>query len=93
MAAEAKYHLKCLTDLQNCYRRHTSRKRQESCEEDEEKIKESQAFIELVEYIKTSVENDKLMFLLSELHSLFVCLFGTLGIHKTVNKARLKPPY
>ena len=54
MAAKAKYHLKCLTDLRNRYRRHTSRKRQESCEEDEEKIKESQAFIELVEYIEVS---------------------------------------
>ena len=90
MAAEAKYHLKCLTDLRNRYRRHTSRKRQESCEEDEEKIKESQAFIEFVEYIETSVENDKLMFLLSELHSLLVSRLGTLGIHKTVNKTRLK---
>ena len=90
MAAEAKYHLKCLTDLRNRYRRHTSRKRQESREEDEEKIKESQAFIELVEYIETSVENDKLMFLLSELHSFFVSRLGTLGIHKTVNKTRLK---
>lgn len=48
MAAEAKYHLKCMTDLRNRYRRHTSRKRQESCERDDEKIKESQAFIELV---------------------------------------------
>ena len=83
-----------MTDLRNRYRRHISRKRQESCEEDEEKIKESRAFIELVEYIETSVENDKLMFLLSELHSLFVSRLGTLGIHKTVNKTRLlKPPY
>lgn len=90
MAAEAKYHLKCMTDLRNRYRRHTSRKRQESCEKEEEKIKESQALIELVEYIETSVENDKLMFLLSELHSLFVSRLRTLGLHKTVNKTRLK---
>lgn len=90
MAAEAKYHLKCMTDLRNRYRRHTSRKRQESCEKEEEKIKESQALIELVEYIETSVENDKLMFLLSELYSLFVSRLRTLGLHKTVNKTRLK---
>ena len=90
MAAEAKYHLKCLTDLRNRYRRHTSRKRQKSCEEDEEKIKESQAFIELVEYIEISVGNDKLIFLLSELHSLFVSRLEALRIHKTVNKTRLK---
>lgn len=60
MEAEAKYHLKCLTDLPNRYRRHTLRKQQESCEEDEEKIKESKAFIELVQYIETFVGNDKL---------------------------------
>ena len=30
------------------------------------------------------------MFLLTELHSLFVSRLGTLGIHKTVNKTRLK---
>ena len=90
MAAEAKYHLKCMTDLRNRYRRHTSRKRQESCERDDEKIKESQAFIELVEYIETSVENGKLMFLLSELHSLYVSRLEILGVHKNVNKTRLK---
>ena len=72
MAVEAKYHLKCMTDLRNRRRSHVSRKQQESCEKDEEKIKESQAFIELVEYIEASVENDKLMFLLSELHSLYI---------------------
>lgn len=75
-----------MTDLPDRYRRHTSRKRQELREEDEEKIKESQAFVELVEYIETSVDNDNLMFLLSELHSLFVSRLGTLGINKTVNK-------
>ena len=90
MAADAKYHLKCMTDLRNRYRRHTSSKRQESCEKDEEKVKESQAFIELLEYIETSVENGKLMFLLSELHSLYVRRLETLGVHKSVNKTRLK---
>ena len=70
VAADAKYHLKWMTDLRNRYRQHLSRKQQESCEMDEERIKESQAFIELIEYIETSGENDKLMFLLSELHSL-----------------------
>ena len=45
MAAEANYHLKCLTELQNRYRHHTSRKQQESCEEDEEKIKETRPLL------------------------------------------------
>ena len=90
VTADAKYHLNCMTDLRNRYRQHISRKRQESCEMDEERIKESQAFIELIEYIETSVENDKLMFLLSELHSLYVRRLETLGVQKNVNKTRLK---
>lgn len=44
----------------------------------------------MVEYNETSVENDKLMFVLSELHSIFVIRLGALGIHKTLNKTRLE---
>ena len=90
VTTDAKYRLKRMTDLRNRYRHHTSRKRQESCEMDEERIKESQAFIKLIEYIETSVENDKLMFLLSELHSLYVRRLETLDVQKNVNKTRLK---
>jgi hypothetical protein len=46
IAAEEKYHMKCMTNLRNRYRGYLTRARQESCEEDE-KMKESQAFIEL----------------------------------------------
>lgn len=88
IAAEAKYHLKCMTDLRNRYRGHISGKRQESCEKEEEK--ESQAFIELTEYIENSVDNGKLLFLLSELHSMYVTRLENLGVHKTINKTRLK---
>ena len=76
MAAEAKYHLNCLTDLRNRYKRMASTKRQELFEKDE-KTKESQAFIELLKYIKTSIENEMRMFLLSELHSLYVSRLKT----------------
>ena len=89
IAAEAKYHLKCMTNLRNRYRSHLTRARQESCEEDE-KIKESQAFIELNAYIEKSVENEKLFFLLSELHSLYVSRLQALGIQKQINRTRLK---
>ena len=44
----------------------------------------------MIEYIQTSVENDKLMFFLSELHSLYVRRLETLGVQKNVNKTRLK---
>ena len=90
IAAEAKYHLKCLTDLRNRYRSQLTKKRQESCEEEDERIMESQAFIELVEYIENSVEDNKLLFMLSELHSLYISRLEALGVYKTVNKTRLK---
>lgn len=40
--------------------------------------------------METSVENDKLMFFLSELHSLYVRRLETLGVQKNENKTRLK---
>ena len=51
---------------------------------------ESQAFIELVEYIDNSFQEDKLLFKLSELHSLYISRLESLGVYKTVNKTRLK---
>ena len=87
---EAKYHMKCITELRNRYKKLTSKERQETREREEEKVTESQAFIELVDYIRSSAENDKLMFLLSELHTMYVKRLATLGVHKTVNKTRLK---
>ena len=81
IAAEAKYHLKCLTDLRNRYRSQLTKKRQESCKEEDEKIMESQAFIELVDYIENSVEDNKLLFMLSELHSLYISRLEALGIY------------
>lgn len=90
IAAEAKYHLKCLTDLRNRYRSQLTKKRQESCGKEDEKIMESQAFIELVEYIENSVQENKLLFKLSELHSLYISRLESLGVYKTVNKTRLK---
>jgi hypothetical protein len=90
IAAEAKYHLKCLTDLRNRYRSQLTRKRQESCEKGDERLVESRAFIKLVEYIENSVENNKLLFTLSELHSLYIHRLEALGVYKTVNKTRLK---
>ena len=69
-----------MTDLQNRYRKYLSQKRQESCNKEDKKIKESQAFVELVEHIKDSVCDDKLIFRLSELHSLYACRLDTLGV-------------
>lgn len=89
IAAEAKYHLKCLTDLRNRYRKHITKKRQESFGQDD-KVKESQAFVELTEHVKQYVDEDKLVFRLSELHELYVDRLKALGITKEIHKTRLK---
>ena len=80
MAEEAKYHMRCITELRNRYKKLTLKQRQET----------SQALNELVDYIRSSAESDKLMFLLSELHTMYVKRLATLGVHKMVNKTRLK---
>lgn len=89
IAIEAKYHLKCLTSLRNRYRAHV-RKCNPQEENISEKMKEGVAFIELVNYIEKCVDNGTLLFKLSELHSMYVGHLGSLGIHKAINKTRLK---
>lgn len=88
IAAEAKYHLKCLTELRNRYRGHV-RKAEGQYEREEDKLKESQAFVELINYIDSSVNNGTLIFHLAELHSLYVSRLKALGIPKQVNRTRL----
>lgn len=90
IAAEAKYHLKCMTSLRNKYRSQMSKVRQQSYEKDDEKVKESQAFIELINHIETAVDNGTLIFPLSQLHLLYTQRLATLGIDKQVNRTRLK---
>ena len=79
-----------MTEFRNQYRSQITKRRQESCEEEDENIKESQAFIELVKYIENSVADKKLLFKLSELHSLNISRLEALGVYKTVNKIRVK---
>ena len=91
IAIEAKYHLKCLISLKNRYRSLCSQKAQNSSDRvDDEKMDESMAFVELVEYIEGCVENGTYLFKLSELSSLYIQRLEDLGIKKTINKTRLK---
>ncbi|KAJ8349373.1 hypothetical protein SKAU_G00245030 [Synaphobranchus kaupii] len=89
MAMEAKYHLPCLVKSRNRHRSLT-RKSGQSPENTDEKMNESRAFIELINYIEKSVDSGVLLFKLSEIHSLYVSRLGELGIKKLVNKTRLK---
>ena len=68
IAIEAKYHLKCLIYLKNRYSSLYAQKAQNSSDGSvDEKMDESMAFVELVEYIEGCVENGTLLFKLSEL--------------------------
>ena len=92
IAIEAKYHMNCLTNLRNMHR--SFQRKMKSAElldaEEEERLKEARAFVELVEYIEDSVENGTLFFPLPELHSLFENRLSDLGYPKSVNRFRLK---
>ncbi len=91
IAIEAKYHLKCMITLRNRYRSLCSRKAKESGDgADDERMDESVAFVELVEFIEGCVENGTHLFKLSELSSLYTQRLQDVGINKIINKTRLK---
>ena len=90
VAIEAQYHIGCLTKFRNSHR---SLKRKEDNMDDDslnEMINESRAFVELTTYIETSVDEGKMFFKLSELHSMYEARLRDLGIPKQINKTRLK---
>ena len=92
IAIEAKYHMKCLTILRNSHR--SLKRRNKNTEvleaEEDDKINESRAFVELVHYMENSVESGTLFFVLSELHMLYETRLKDLGVAKSVNRFRLK---
>ena len=54
------------------------------------KLLEARALSELFEYIKESMQEEKYLFKLEELHSLFINRLRCYGIETTKNKTRLK---
>uniref|UniRef100_UPI00358E0071 uncharacterized protein isoform X1 n=1 Tax=Myxine glutinosa TaxID=7769 RepID=UPI00358E0071 len=89
IAMEAKYHLKCLTHLRNRYRSLVRKLSRESPNVNE-KVNESRVFVELTSYVEIAVDSGTFLFKLSEIHSLYVNRLQDMGIHKEVNKTRLK---
>lgn len=59
IVAEAKYHLTCITDLRNPYRGHL--RRAGGADREEDRLKESPAFVELIKYMENSVKNGTLV--------------------------------
>ena len=81
IAIEAKYHMKCLTNLRNKHRSFQRKSKSDQFleAEEEERFNEARAFVELLEYIEDSLENGNLFFTLPELHSLFQNRLSDLG--------------
>ena len=92
MAEEAKYHLKCLTSLRNCYRSHFRKQHQdeEKAHTAEENMNISRVFVELVSYNEKTCNSGTSLFKLSEIHSLYVNRLQNFGIPKGFNKTKLK---
>jgi len=90
VAIEAQYHIGCLTKFRNNYR--SLKRKEENVDDDSlnEMMNESRAFVELTTYVEKSVEEGKLLFKLSELHSMYEARLRDLGILKQINKTRLK---
>ena len=85
----AKCHLKCLIELTNRYRGHV-RKSNKDEQNIDENVCNSRSFIKLASYVKKEVNSGKLLFKLSQLHSLYESRLEDLGNVKSVNKTRLK---
>ena len=89
IAIGAKYHLKCLIELKNRYRIHV-RKSNEDKQNIDENVCNSRVFVELAGYVKKEFNSGKLLFKLSELHSLYESRLEDLGNAKSVNKTKVK---
>ena len=89
IAIGAKYHMKCLTELKNRYRSH-ARESNKDKQNIDERVCNSRVFVELASYVKKEVNSGKLLFKLSEVHSLYESRLEDLGNARSVNKTRLK---
>ena len=85
IAIEAKYHKKCMTNLTN---RHRAFLRQsQDCQSGEEDEKnEARAFVGLISFMESCVDDGKYVLTLTELHELYINRLQDFGIKKEVNR-------
>ena len=89
IAIEAKYHKKCMTNLTNRHRAFLCHSRDcQSGEEDEKN--EGIAFVELISFMESFIDDGKYVLTLTELHQLYINRLQDCGIKKEVNGTRLK---
>ena len=89
IAIEAKYHKKCMTNLSN---RHRAFLRQsQDCQSGEEDEKnEGIAFVDLISFMESFIDDGKYVLTLTELHQLHINRLQDFGIKIEVNRTRLK---
>lgn len=89
IAIEAKYHKKCMTNLTNHHRAFL--RQSQDCQSGEEDEKnEARAFVELISFMESCVDDGKYVLTLTELHELYINRLQDFGIKKEVNRTRLK---
>ena len=89
IAIEAKYHKECMTILTN---RHSAFLREsQDCQSGEEDEKnEARAFVKLISFMDSFIDDGKYILTLTELHQLYINRPQYFGIKKEVNRTRLK---
>jgi hypothetical protein len=90
VAVDGMYHLNCLTEFRNRHRSFLRKRKSTDGSPTKEKKIEARAFIELVNFIEASVEEDVFYFKLSELRHMYIERLMALGVQKEVNKVRFK---
>ena len=88
IAIEAKYHYNCLSAYKNRYRSFIRQQQSDSKYEERQLL--ARAFAELMCYIENKIQNDEHILKLSHLHNIYQEHLQSLGIHKMINKTRLK---
>ena len=91
VAIEAKYHLECLVSYKNRHRSFLRKCSQDWMSEKKESKKlKATAFAELVSYIESTVESEKYIFKLCDLHTSFEKRLHELGVEKTKKQNKIK---
>ena len=88
VASKAKYHKACMTNLANRYRTVLGQGLDAKMN-DEGKKNKARAWVELICYMESCVDDGKYMWPLTELHQMYVKRLQTFGIEKQVNKTSL----
>eukprot|EP00745_Piridium_sociabile_P034544 TRINITY_DN59427_c0_g1_i1.p2 TRINITY_DN59427_c0_g1~~TRINITY_DN59427_c0_g1_i1.p2 ORF type:complete len:251 (+),score=43.78 TRINITY_DN59427_c0_g1_i1:43-753(+) len=90
VSEEASYHATCQRQYRNRHRSYMRKMKRDNDSQSEEHKIEARAFIELMNYIEASVEEEVYYFKFSELRHMYEQRLEMLGFEKEINKVRFK---